>query len=149
MKAASPFYFILVKIKCFLSQKEGLNLRQNKKITTSRYQNYLHSLVISKTEISEHHGPFGQKWGAGYPKINITGLLCCCGWEVDPFSSPWKKISLCRTMMVLWVGHASLHTSQRPSLNYPLPTQRIMARFRSPKISTWGECRGGTLRGSL
>lgn len=48
VKAAPPSYFILMKMKCLLAQKKGLELRQNKKSQLPGIQNDLCSPVLYK-----------------------------------------------------------------------------------------------------
>lgn len=64
-KAASPSYFVLVKMKCLLPQKEGLNLKQNKKSQLpGPGMTRVHQLS-TKIEIFGYHGLLNQEKGQG------------------------------------------------------------------------------------
>lgn len=67
VKAISPSYFILVKIKCLLAWEKGLDLRQNKKkSTTSRYTKWLvfTSFVWTLRSLGTMICLTGSWWGA-------------------------------------------------------------------------------------
>ena len=62
VKAISPSYFILVKMKCLLAWKKGLDLRQNKKIHNFQVHEMtcVHQLCMN-TEISGYHELFNRE----------------------------------------------------------------------------------------
>lgn len=107
VKAAFPSYSVLVKMKCLLAWKKGLDLRENKKKKKSQLPDVQDDLC--SPALCEHWAlrvPRSLKAGAGGGQpANVTETPCCSCWEVEHFSSVPKKMSLYRTLMVLLVGH--------------------------------------------
>lgn len=122
-------------MKCSLAWKEGLDLRQNKNSQLPGTQDDFCSLFLRSlgTTLS-----LVGSWR--WHKVNVTGAPCCFCWEVEHFPSVPKKMSLYRTLVVLLVGHASLHTSKQQLLNYSLHTHsKNHDKIWSLKTSTWVE----------